>query len=272
MNEKGQEKNSTMDPLKLYMKELRRTQLLTPQEEKELGHRIQRGDQVALNQLVERNLRFVIRVAKKYRNYGVPFQDLINEGNIGLMEAAKRFDPSRNVRFISYAVWWIRQSILLAIANHGHTFRLPPKINTELFKAIRSRQENPDLLKSDSDFSKQSPLIRSLIQAGKTVSIDESLHPAIEQSLKETLTQQNEDSIEEKIITRRSHHALRDAVNSLSSREAEVIRQRFGLEGDEPRSLKEIGMSMGLSRERIRQIQVRAIERLRATENAAFYC
>ena len=131
---KERKDSSTKEALRLYLSEIANVPLLSVEEEKDLGYRIQQGDHAALKKLVESNLRFVVKVAKKYRHFGVSFLDLINEGNLGLIEAAKRFDPSRNVKFISYAVWWIRQSMLTALSLLGRPLRLPIKINAALYK------------------------------------------------------------------------------------------------------------------------------------------
>jgi RNA polymerase primary sigma factor len=142
-NNKQKQSNREM---RLYLKEIARIPLLSPEEEKELGRRVQKGDKAALQKLIESNLRFVIKIAKKYRGHGISFLDLINEGNLGLIEAAKRFDPTRNVKFTSYAVWWIRQSILHAISSLGHPLKLPAKVSNTLYRVGKTIAKSSHLL------------------------------------------------------------------------------------------------------------------------------
>jgi len=220
--------------LAAYLREIAKLPRLTVDEERELGARIQRDrDERALARLVECNLRFVVSYAKRYRGLGVPFLDLIHEGNLGLIEAARRFEPDRNVKFITYAVWWIRQSMMHALSDQTRAFSFPPK----LFAAMHG---GDDLSLSDH------------IAGG-----DGS------RELGDVLAQDQVAPIEDELIHRSDLHELANALLDLDGKERQVVRLRFGLEDDEPRTLQEIGDLMHLSRERVRQIESRAKEKLR---------
>jgi RNA polymerase primary sigma factor len=263
--------NRLKHALRLYLKEISCIPLLLPEEEKELGARIQAGDQAALQKLVESNLRFVVKIAKKYRRFGVSFLDLINEGNLGLIEAAKRFDPSKNVKFISYAIWWIRQSILAALSNLGHPLRLPLKINNTLYKVgitsakqVNELNRKPTLQEIANDVGiTQSELISVLEVGGEAISLSQPVTQQREQVLEDLLTQKCIPSVEQELIQRSVKRYLNEALQDLGRNEQQVLRLRFGLDDDTPHTLKEIGDRIGLSRERVRQIQVKALEKLR---------
>jgi RNA polymerase primary sigma factor len=219
--------------LAAYLREIAKLPRLTVEEERDLGLRIQRErDPAALSRLVESNLRFVVSLAKRYRGLGVSFLDLIHEGNLGLIEAARRFDASRNVKFISYAVWWIRQAMMQALSDQTRAFSFPPK----LFATLRNDVE---------DVSLNEPIGREGIR-----------------ELGDTLVQEHV-LIEEKMIHQAGLNELANALLELDGKEREVVRLRFGLEDDEPRTLQEIGDRLHLSRERVRQIESRAKEKLR---------
>lgn len=266
--------NQMRHALRLYLKEISIIPLLTAPEEKELGARIQAGDQAALQKLVESNLRFVVKIAKKYRRFGVSFLDLINEGNLGLIEAAKRFDPSKNVKFISYAIWWIRQSILAALSNLGHPLRLPLKINNTLYKVgittakqVNELNRRPTLQEIANDVGiTQSELISVLEVGGEAISLNQPVAQKREQVLEDILHQTCIPSVEAALIQRSVRKYLREALSELGKNEQQVLRLRFGLDDDIPRTLKQIGDRIGLSRERVRQIQVKALEKLRHNE------
>jgi RNA polymerase primary sigma factor len=270
-NSDGSRDNQLKHALRLYLKEISTIPLLTADEEKALGARIQAGDQAALQKLVESNLRFVVKIAKKYRRFGVSFLDLINEGNLGLIEAAKRFDPSKNVKFISYAIWWIRQSILAALSNLGHPLRLPLKINNTLYKVgittakqVNELNRKPTLQEVANDVGiTQSELISVLEVGGEAISLNQPVAQKREQVLEDVLTQTVIPSVEQELINRSVKKYLREALMELGRNEQQVLRLRFGLDDDTPRTLKQIGDKIGLSRERVRQIQVKALEKLR---------
>jgi RNA polymerase primary sigma factor len=257
--------------LGLYLREIAATSLLTPEEEKELGHRIQNGDQEALWALVEANLRFVVKIAKKYRGYGVALQDLINEGNLGLIEAAKRFDPSRNVKFISYAVWWIRQMMLTAISNMGHPMRLPIKINnilhrvglttTKKTKELK-RKPTPEELAEEIGIGVEA--LNSILEvSGRSISLNKRLNQDNELVLENMVSATGDYTMEESMIQQSIRDLLHKALQDLAEKEEQVLRLRFGFGDESPCSLREIGDHLGLSRERVRQIQEKALEKLR---------
>jgi RNA polymerase primary sigma factor len=223
--------------LAAYLREIAKLPRLTVDEERQLGERIrQQGDHAALTRLVECNLQFVVSCAKRYRHLGVPFLDLVHEGNLGLIEAARRFDPSRNVKFITYAVWWIRQSMMQALSDQTRAFSFPPK----MFAVLRT---------SAGDVSLSAPIGRS--GDGEI------------RELGDVLTQEQVAPFEDELIHRADLDELAGALHDLDGKECEVVRLRFGLEDDEPRTLQEIGDRLHLSRERIRQIESRAKEKLR---------
>ena len=232
--------HSDASTLAAYLREIAKLPLLSVDEERELGDRIQgQRDEAALAHLVECNLRFVVSYAKRYRGFGVPFLDLIHEGNLGLIEAARRFDPTRNVKFITYAVWWIRQAMMHALSDQTRAFSFPPK----LFGLLHAGAD---------DISLNDP-VRA------TSGGDE----AAGRELADILAQEQAAPIEDELIHRADLDELADALLDLDGKEREVVRLRFGLEDDEPRTLQEIGDLMHLSRERVRQIESRAKEKLR---------
>jgi RNA polymerase primary sigma factor len=269
--------NQQKQALRLYLKELSKIPLLTAAEEKELAARAQAGDQAAVQKMVESNLRFVVKIAKKYRNLGVSFLDLIGEGNLGLIQAAQRFDPARNVKFISYAVWWIRQSIVSALANQRHPLRLPLKINNTLYKAGLATNRKADELDrkpshkevADELGMNQDDLIAILNVGGGGISLDEPLNQQSEQVLEDMLVQTSIPSVENNMIEESVNTELKKALSKLGKNEEQVLRLRFGLDDDTPRTLSYIGNKIGLSRERVRQIQVRGLQKLKMDPRSA---
>ncbi len=226
---------SDASTLTAYLREIAKLPRLTIEEERALGLRIQRdGDEDALTHLVECNLRFVVSYAKRYREIGVPLLDLIHEGNLGLIEAARRFDPARNVKFITYAVWWVRQAIMHAVAEQTRAFSFPPK----LFSILRAE-----------DVSLSDP-VRSSDGTGVSREIGDTLP-------------QDQVPVEEEMIHRADLDELARALSDLDRKEREIVRLRYGLEDDEPRTLQEIGNRLHLSRERVRQLESRAKDKLR---------
>ncbi|HSL20939.1 MAG TPA: RNA polymerase sigma factor RpoD/SigA [Vicinamibacterales bacterium] len=266
--------------LRAYLRAISRIPQLSAEEERELGRRIQasRGrDDEALRGLVEGNLRFVVHYAKRYRGLGVPFLDLVHEANLGLIEAAKRFDPSRNVKFITYAVWWIRQSILHALSGQSRIFSLPQKVSGA---AVRYRREvarltnTLDRAPSSAELATELKLsegdVEALKQLGASdVSLSDLLAGDGEDGLElgETIEQATVPPAEEQVMRARLAEQLNAALGELEEKEREVVRRRYGLTRDgEPQTLQEIGESLQLSRERIRQIEVRAKDKLRHSQ------
>jgi RNA polymerase primary sigma factor len=264
-------RESSLDSLNVYIREIAKFKPLTVEDEKDLGRRIRDGDHEAVDRLVEANLRFVVHYAKRYRGLGLSYMDLIHEGSLGLIEAAKRFDPDRNVKFISYAVWWVRQAIFHALSEHSRVFRLPQKLSgqvsrlegaREKLRAELERTPTTEELAEKTELSKDE-VERLLLAAGDDVSLSTAVGDDGNLELGDTLEQETIPSVEVEMIRSSFEQRIQDMVGGLDEKEREVIRMRFGLDGDEPRTLQEIGESMGLSRERIRQIESRAKEKLR---------
>lgn len=274
--ERSGERTPSRDSLNSYIREIAKFEQLTPEGEKELGARIQKGDQDALQQMVEANLRFVVHYAKRYRGLGLAYMDLIHEGNLGLMEAAKRFDPGRNVKFISYAVWWVRQAILHTLSEHARVFRLPQKLSGQVSK-LRSQREKLKLelertptREELAERTDRTPAqIEALLMAsGDDVSLSAAVGHDGGLELGDTLEQEIIPSVEREMIRDSFEQTIKSMVGELDEKEREVIRMRFGLDGEDPRTLQEIGEAMALSRERIRQIESRAKEKLRRSREA----
>src|SRR5262245_10278397 len=263
--------------MRLYLKEISKIPLLTAEEEKELGRRVQQhGDREALQKLIESNLRFVIKIAKKYRKSGLPFLDLINEGNIGLMEAARRFDPERGVRFTSYAVWWIRQAILHFLSQASQVFRVSPKTANILYRVattLARKKSQDNETPSREDLAKEigvtlNELNASLEAAAGTLSLDHPIDDSGDLVLGDTLEQHRIQSADIQTVNQHLKEQIGESLGSLSNMEEKVLRLRFGLDSDDPMTLKEIGDRMHLSRERIRQIEAQALGKLRRSSGA----
>jgi RNA polymerase primary sigma factor len=275
------EGNAEADALHAYLRAISKLPRLTPDEERELGVRIQRDqDEAALRRLVEGNLRFVVSYAKRYRGLGVPFLDLIHEGNLGLMEAARRFEPERNVKFITYAVWWIRQAVTHALSGQIRAFSLPQKLSAVAARFGREVTELPEQLQrtptpreiaDDLDISEGE--VEALIRIGdRDLSLSDHIIRRDDSDgpeLGEMLQQATVPPAEEALVHRRLHAGVRGALGELDEKEREVIKLRFGLDRDgEPRTLQEVGDALRLSRERIRQIESKAKDKLRRSKRA----
>jgi RNA polymerase primary sigma factor len=267
----ARERMPTGDSLNVYIREIARFKQLTPDEEKDLARRIQAGDQQALNKMVESNLRFVVAYAKRYRGLGLHFLDLIHEGNLGLIEAAKRFDPERNVKFISYAVWWVRQAIFHALSEHARVFRLPQKMSSQVSRVENARdrlQAEHGRAPTSAELAQATELTEAevdnlLRMSGDDRSLSEGVGEEGTLELGDTLEQDSVPGVELELMKSRFAAHVQTMVDGLDEKEREVLRLRFGLDGDEPRTLQEIGDALGLSRERIRQIESKAKEKLR---------
>ena len=268
------------DALQAYLRAISKLPRLTPGQEQELGRRIQRDqDQEALRRLVEGNLRFVVSYAKRYRGLGVSFLDLIHEGNLGLMEAARRFDPERNVKFITYAVWWIRQALTHALSTQTRAFSLPQKVSGAAARLTREVAELTEQLEraptsseiaADAEMSEAD--VAALMQLGaRDVSLSDRLGLADDESGPEIgdLIESPSAPIEDDLVRQSMVERVRAALSELDDKEREIVELRFGLDRDgEMRTLQEIGELLHLSRERIRQIEARAKEKLRRSKRA----
>ncbi len=262
-------KNSP-EALKKYLKEIARLPRITVQEEKDLGRRIKKGDRQALHKLVEANLRFVVSFAKRYRGLGLSFLDLINEGNVGLIEAAKRFDPDKNVKFITYAVWWIRQSIIHALSDQAGPFRLPQKQANLLYRigktqaALMAELERRPTVEEIAERMDVEPNdVNTLLQVSdENISLSEIIDEEHDFHLSDKLEQDVIPAADALVVRSALRNHVRRALGELDEKERRVITLRFGLSGEEPKTLKEIGEVLKLSRERIRQIEAQALGKL----------
>jgi RNA polymerase primary sigma factor len=274
--EAGGRREVAIDSLNAYIRDIAKFKPLPLEQEQELGRAIREGDQEALRRLVEANLRFVVHYAKRYRGLGLSFMDLIHEGTLGLMEAAKRFDPDRNVKFISYAVWWVRQAIFHALSEHSRVFRLPQKLSSQVSRLSAAREKlkgELERMPTIAELAERTALPpqeveQLLLAAGDDVSLSTAVGDDGGLELGETLEQDSVPSAEVEMIRTSFERRIQGMVSGLDEKEREVIRMRFGFDGEEPMTLQEIGEAMGLSRERIRQIESRAKEKLRRSREA----
>ncbi len=262
--------------LKRYLREISRFKLLSPEEEKELSRRIQAGDEDALKQLVEANLRFVVSFAKKYRTWGLSFQDIINEGNIGLIEAAKRFDPERGVKFITYAVWWIRQAIIHALSEQGGPMRIPQKQANLLYnihKTITAMtpvlQRKPTVDELAKELSVSTENIELLMKAEtEELPLESHSDDGSDFQLLDKIEQFTMPPVDENLVQESFKKLLSGILKELDEKEVTILTLRYGLDGKEPRTLKQVGKEVGLSRERIRQIECKALDKLKKSNRS----
>ena len=269
------------DTLQAYLRAIARLPRLTQDEERALGHRVKLGDQEAVRRLVEGNLRFVVSYAKRYRGLGVPFLDLVHEGNLGLMEAARRFEPERNVKFITYAVWWVRQAIMHALSGQTRAFSLPQKLSgaaARFGRQVADLTEQLERAPTTSEIAEDLDISEADVDAlrrigSSDVSLSEHVGGARGETdgleLADVIEQATVPPVEEELIHAAGVARVREALDELDEKEREVVTLRFGLDRDgEPRTLQEVGDALGLSRERIRQIESRAKEKLRRSKRA----
>lgn len=268
--------NRESQSLDKYLQEIGKVDLLTPDEEVDLARRIREGDQLALERLTKANLRFVVSVAKQYQNQGLSLGDLINEGNLGLIKAAQRFDETRGFKFISYAVWWIRQSILQALAEQSRIVRLPLNRVGSLNKISKTfseleqkfeREPSPEELAEVLDIS-AGEVVDTLKISGRHVSMDAPFVQGEENSLLDVLENDGEDKPDTGLVNESLRKEVQRALSTLTQREADVISLYFGLDGQHAMTLEEIGEKFNLTRERVRQIKEKAIRRLRHTSRS----
>jgi RNA polymerase primary sigma factor len=262
--------NRNSDSLEKYLHDIGKEELITPEEEVELARRIKQGDQEALEKLTKANLRFVVSVAKQYQHQGLSLPDLINEGNLGLIKAAKKFDETKGFKFISYAVWWIRQCILQALAEQSRIVRLPlnkigalNKINRTFsqLEQEHEREPSPDEVAEVLELP-EDKVASTLELSGRHLSVDAPFQEGEDNSLLDVLHNPDNPNTDEKLINESLSMEIERTLNTLPEKESNVIRSFYGI-GRKQMSLEEIGDSIGISRERTRQIKEKAIKHLR---------
>ena len=263
-----QRENQSLDR---YFQEIGKVELLTPNEEVELAKRIKQDDELALQKLINANLRFVVSVAKQYQNQGLPLSDLINEGNLGLIKAAKKFDETKGFKFISYAVWWIRQSILQALGDHARIVRLPLNRIGALNKIAKAyneleqtyeRQPNVEELSKELEMD-VNEVSYALEIAGRHISMDAAFSDDNDNSLLDVIQNDNQPEPDSTLMKESLKNEIELALSTLTEREATVIRYYFGLDTEYSLTLEELGEKLNLTRERVRQIKEKAVRRLR---------
>jgi RNA polymerase primary sigma factor len=259
------------EAIKHYLREIQKTKLLTAEEERELAVRIDLGDKAARNRMIESNLRLVVKIAKRYVNRGLPFLDLIEEGNIGLIKAVEKFQIAKECRFSTYATWWIRQSIERALINMSRTIRLPVHVSDDLNRMLRvtaglTRKLNrePTIFEIASEMNIETAYIRRLmVLRKKTYSIDKPMGENQDYFLSDTIEDSSAPPPDMLLEEVNNFEAVSKWLESLTASERKIIRMRFGLEDTDPRTLDSIGNIFGVTRERIRQIEAKALEKLR---------
>jgi len=259
-----------------YLQEIGKVELISAEEEVQLAQRIKQGDRFALEKLTKANLRFVVSVSKQYQNQGLSLPDLINEGNLGLIKAAQRFDETRGFKFISYAVWWIRQSILQALAEQSRIVRLPlnkigaiNKINKAYARLEQEfeREPNPEEIAGLLEIS-ENEVKESMRNSGRHISMDAPLVQDEDNTMYDVLRSDDTPTPETELLYDSLRREIDRAISTLTPREADVVRLYFGLNGSHPMTLEEIGEKFDLTRERVRQIKEKAIRRLKHTSRS----
>jgi RNA polymerase primary sigma factor len=255
--------------LRMYLEQISKFPLFSEDEEKAIGERIHHNDREALQKLIESNLRFVVSYVKKYRGMGIGLLDLIHEGNLGLIEAARRFDPSRNVKFISYAVWWIRQAVIHALTRYSRIYHIPQKLSDQILqmkkkaaqmKADLGREPTREEIAEGMGLSVQDIEDLELLKE-KEVSLSDRFNED-DMGMEEKISDDITPSVEYQIIKSSIEHQIREILAELDDKEALVLKWRFGLDDDQPKTLQDIGDALHLSRERIRQIEQKAMRKL----------
>ena len=268
--------NREITSLDKYLQEIGRLEMLSPEGEVQLAQRIKAGDRIALEKLTKANLRFVVSVAKQYQNQGMSLPDLINEGNLGLIKAAQRFDETRGFKFISYAVWWIRQSILQALAEQSRIVRLPLNKISSLNKITKTyaqleqkyeRAPNAGELAEELDMP-LAEVSENLRNSGKHLSMDAPLASDEENNMYDYMKNDDGSTPESELMYESLKTEINRAISTLSPKEGDIIKMFFGLEGYPTMTLDEIGEKFDLTRERVRQIKEKAIRRLKHTSRS----
>jgi len=264
------------DSLQLFLKDVGKVDLLTAAQEVELAKRIERGDHRAKQEMVEANLRLVVSIAKKYRNQGLPFLDLIQEGTIGLVRAAEKFDHRKGFKFSTYATWWIRQAVARALADKARTIRMPVHVVEKLNKIVRSERKlraelgrEPTSAEIGKDLDLSSDEVEHIRRSAQTpVSLEKPVGDEDESEFGHFITDENMPLPDEEAEVTLRKETLRKILGTLSSRERQVLELRYGLDGHHPRTLDEVGRTFNVTRERIRQIENQSLKKLRALADA----
>ncbi len=269
--------NRESQSLDKYLQEIGKVPLISVDEEADLARRIRQGDEEALEKLVKANLRFVVSVAKQYQNQGLPLTDLISEGNLGLIKAARRFDETRGFKFISYAVWWIRQSILQALAEQSRIVRLPlnrvgalNKISKVLARLEQEYEREPspeEIAEAMNGMHTAEEIAEILRQSGPHVSLDSPIAPGEETRFIEVLEDTEMPQPDQVLMQESLKQEVAKALATLEEREAQILRMHFGIDQRYPMTLEEISEKLGLTRERVRQIKEKAIRKLRGNKS-----
>jgi RNA polymerase primary sigma factor len=265
--------NRETPSLDKYLHEIGKVELINAEEEVELARRIRKGDGEALEKLIKSNLRFVVSVAKQYQNQGLSLPDLINEGNLGLIKAAQRFDETRGFKFISYAVWWIRQSILQSLAEQARIVRLPlnkigslNKINKTFNELEQQFEREPTIVEIATAMELAPEEVKDALRtSGRHISMDAPLQDGEDSNLYDVLLNSDAPSPDKGLLTESLRREIERALSTLTYREASIVRLYFGLNGKHAHTLEEIGEEFSLTRERVRQIKEKAIKRLKHT-------
>lgn len=261
------------DSIKIYLKEISRHKLLSGREEIELARAVQTGDIVARRKLIQANLRLVVSIAKRYRNHGLSFQDLVQEGSLGLIRAVEKFDPEKGNKFSTYATWWIRQAVTRALANKSRTIRVPVHMNEAITKLKRSatalaqelgRFPTPEELSAASGLSKDKVLL-AFDSAKLPLSLDSTCGEESDSTLADIIEDADAPLPDEETAARLLINHLSDVLAELTDREKEVIEMRYGLNEERSLSLEELGKQLNMSREQVRQIEIKAMQKLRRT-------
>lgn len=264
------------DPVKIYLRDIQRTPLLNAEEEKALARKVEQGDRAARNKMIEANLRLVVKIAKRYLNRGLPFLDLIEEGNLGLMKAVERFSLEKECRFSTYATWWIRQSIERALVNQSRTIRLPVHVSDDISRMLKvSRQMSQELHREPSVQElaealqiKPMHVRRLMILLKRTCSIDTPIGDGNDFFLVDTIEDSTTVSPSELLENINRYELIAEHFDKLTESEKTILGLRFGLDDQDPQTLDTIGQSFGVTRERIRQIEAKSLEKLKSfTQN-----
>ena len=271
--------NRDAGTLEKYLQDIAKEKLVTPEEEVELAQRIKAGDEKALDELVRANLRFVVSVAKQYQNQGLSLQDLINEGNLGLIKAARRFDETRGFKFISYAVWWIRQSILQAVAEQARIIRLPlnqvgaiSKLKKSAAMLEQEYQRKPSTQEIAKEMDLSESKVRTLMGMNMhQISTDAPLDDDEEGNFLDVYVDQDSSATDDAVVNESDQATIKRSLDTLTDRERQVINMYYGIDSPREYSLDEIAMQMGSSRERTRQIRDRALKRLKSDPSSGLY-